>query len=73
MRSWVAGSLVFIALLYGAMASGVAEERRVALVIGNGAYSGTGTLANTINDAKAMAAVLEDLGFAVTLAKREAT
>ncbi|MBX3574791.1 MAG: caspase family protein [Mesorhizobium sp.] len=68
MRSWVAGSLVFIALLYGAMASGVAEERRVALVIGNGAYSGTGTLANTINDAKAMAAVLEDLGFAVTLA-----
>ena len=66
MRTWVAYSLVFIGLLFAGTA--FASERRVALVIGNGAYTGTGTLANTINDAKAMAAVLKGLGFAVTLA-----
>jgi len=41
-------------------------ERRVALVIGNSAYSVKGRpLKNPVNDARAMAQVLEDLGFEV--------
>jgi uncharacterized caspase-like protein len=66
MRSWFASVLLsFVFLMSAASAS---AERRVALVIGNGAYTGTGTLANTISDARAMAGVLEGLGFDVTLA-----
>ncbi len=41
-------------------------ERRVALVIGNGAYR-EGPLKNPANDARDMAAVLKSLGFEVTL------
>ncbi|MCC0042973.1 MAG: caspase family protein [Brucellaceae bacterium] len=51
-----------------AVGAGSADERRVALVIGNGAYTGTGQLKNTLNDAEAMAAALEALDFEVTLA-----
>ncbi len=43
-------------------------QKRVALVIGNGAYEGTGQLVNTINDASAIGEALEALGFDVTLA-----
>jgi uncharacterized caspase-like protein len=45
-----------------------AAERRVALVIGNGAYTGTGALKNTVNDANAVGAALEGLGFEVSVA-----
>lgn len=38
-------------------------ERRVALVIGNGAYQNANRLANPANDATDMAAVLRELGF----------
>lgn len=38
-------------------------ERRVALVIGNGAYDSVGRLKNTENDARAMAGQLRALGF----------
>ncbi len=41
-------------------------ERRTALVIGNAAYA-SGTLRNPINDARAMAKVLGELSFEVTL------
>jgi uncharacterized caspase-like protein len=41
-------------------------ERRVALVIGNGAYKGA-ALRNPVNDARAMARALAEAGFAVTL------
>jgi len=41
-------------------------ERRTALVIGNAAYA-TGFLRNPINDARAVAKVLEELSFEVTL------
>lgn len=44
--------------------SGFAAERRVALVIGNGAYAQS-PLPNTINDARAMTEVLGRLGFKV--------
>lgn len=42
------------------------SQKRVALVIGNAAYSGAGALNNTVNDAKAMATTLSKLGFEVT-------
>ena len=41
-------------------------ERRVALVIGNGAYK-TAPLGNPVRDARAMAKVLTETGFSVTL------
>ena len=41
-----------------------ASERRVALVIGNGAYA-LGALANPVNDARDMAAALRSVGFEV--------
>ncbi len=42
-----------------------AEERRVALVVGVSAYRNVPHLPNTANDARAMAAALQRLGFAV--------
>jgi len=44
-----------------------AAQERVALVVGNSAYEHAGTLANPANDARDMAAVLADLGFATML------
>jgi uncharacterized caspase-like protein len=41
-------------------------ERRVALVVGNGTYQHTSTLPNASIDAKAMAALLRNVGFDVT-------
>lgn len=43
----------------------VLAEKRVALVVGNGAYTGIAPLVKPINDAKRMAEVLKDLGFQV--------
>ncbi|MET4070759.1 hypothetical protein ABID58_005568 [Bradyrhizobium sp. S3.2.6] len=45
-----------------------AEGRRVALVIGNGAYSNVPALLNPPNDASDIAAALKRLGFTVSLA-----
>ena len=45
-----------------------ATEQRIALVIGNGAYS-AGPLKNPVNDATAMAYQLQKLGFTVILKK----
>ena len=42
-------------------------ERRIALVIGNGAYQHTSPLANPANDARLMADTLRGIGFEVTL------
>jgi formylglycine-generating enzyme required for sulfatase activity len=42
-------------------------QRRLALVIGNGAYQNANPLKNPPNDAKAIADVLRELGFEVTL------
>lgn len=54
---------LLLALLVPAQA---ANERRIALVIGNGAYKNA-PLRNPLNDARDMAAALRKLGFAVTL------
>ena len=58
--------LVFgvMALSYGVMAQAPGDVR-IALVIGNGAYSSVTALANPVNDAKAMAQTLKKLGFVV--------
>ncbi|HVH13612.1 MAG TPA: caspase domain-containing protein [Longimicrobium sp.] len=42
-------------------------ERRVALIIGNGAYQNVGPLRNPVNDARAMAQTLSRMGFEVLL------
>lgn len=42
-------------------------ERRVALVVGNGAYQNAGVLRNPVNDARAVAQSLQRLGFNVML------
>lgn len=44
---------------------GQANERRLALVIGNADYQFSGKLKNTVNDANLMAATLHELGFDV--------
>ncbi len=64
-----AGRLAGVALaLCIAAAPGAGQaEGRVALVIGNAAYSELQPLANPVNDANGIAAALERLGFEVTL------
>jgi TPR repeat protein len=65
---------VFVAaLIWAAAGLGVGDaladtESRVALVIGNGAYTHAHPLANPVNDANAMAATLRLLGFEVVSA-----
>jgi uncharacterized caspase-like protein len=44
-----------------------AQERRVALVIGNSAYSGEARLPNAVRDAELIAEGLKEIGFDVTL------
>src|SRR5262245_18024550 len=41
------------------------QEKRVALIIGNGAYVGANPLRNPPNDARAMSAALREIGFDV--------
>ncbi|MDG4601347.1 MAG: SUMF1/EgtB/PvdO family nonheme iron enzyme [Defluviicoccus sp.] len=58
-----AALFAFVLLLLAASAAG-AEETRIALVIGNGAYRDQ-PLSNPTNDARLIAATLKRLGFAV--------
>ncbi len=58
--------LVVLALLFSAVTSWAAEEpRRVAIILGNGNYANTSVLINPPNDARAISAALEALGFDV--------
>ena len=58
--------LVVLALLFSAVTSWAAEEpRRVAIILGNGNYANTSVLVNPPNDARAIRAALETLGFDV--------
>lgn len=52
-------------LLLFPVAAGAAPSKKVAMVVGNSAYATLGTLPNTLNDAKAVAASLERIGFTV--------
>jgi caspase domain-containing protein len=58
---------IFAALAGFAVAPASADGRRVALVIGNGAYKSVPALPNPPSDAGDIAAALRRLGFAVTL------
>lgn len=55
--------LVCLALVITAQMASATAERKVALVIGNGAYTHAGPLTNPVNDAKAMTNKLQALGF----------
>ena len=48
-----------------------AAQRRVAFVVGNAGYEHAGVLANTINDANAVAAMLKRAGFDVVDERRD--
>ncbi|WP_175478886.1 caspase family protein [Rubrimonas cliftonensis] len=61
----VLSTAAFLTLALAAAAAPGDAGRRVALVIGNGAYAYSPGLANPANDARAMAALLEGMGFEV--------
>ena len=65
LRSLVAACLGAALML--AAGSAATEEKRVALVVGNAAYKSAPALPNPVNDATAIAASLERLGFKVRL------
>ena len=52
-------------------ATAAAAERRVALVIGNSAYKNAPTLANTTNDANAIAKLLKSANFEVVISHND--
>ena len=66
-REFVSRLAAATALAGVAPAADAAEGRRVALVIGNGAYRNVPALLNPPNDASDIAAALKRLGFTVTL------
>jgi uncharacterized caspase-like protein len=65
--------LLLLALLLPCLmpAAATAQERRVALLIGNSAYTHATALPNAANDAQAMAGSLRALGFTVTVAQNQ--
>ncbi len=69
MRGLIAVFLIAFALAAGILAGGPAAGavgERVALVVGNGAYQAASPLANPANDAAAVGAALQRVGFHVT-------
>jgi uncharacterized caspase-like protein len=66
-RGFISGLAVAAALAGFTSASALADGRRVALVIGNGAYRSVPALPNPPNDAGDVVAALKRLGFEVTL------
>jgi len=61
---WVAAFLVIMVWLFSNL-SFSAPEQRLALLIGNSDYAYGGSLANPVNDVRAMKTALEGLGFTV--------
>ena len=64
---WVAGLLSFFLVIAFLNPARAAVERKVALVIGNAAYTTVSPLPNPINDASAVAEELKAIGFDVML------
>ena len=60
-------ALFALSLVISIVAPTIASERRVALVIGNGAYRHAPTLTNPVNDARAVAEALGKAGFEVNV------
>jgi len=67
-REFVSGLTAAAAFAGAAPTAAAAEGRRVALVIGNGAYGNVPALLNPPNDASDIAAALKRLGFTFSLA-----
>jgi len=67
----LAAALIFASAASAATTTG--SQRRVALVIGNSAYQYAPHLPNPTNDAEAMAASLQKLGFEVTKGQSTST
>ena len=65
MRVLASTALFLLLLATLASAAPATDDRRVALVIGNGGYLHTTVLPNAPNDGRAMARTLRDLGFEV--------
>ncbi len=69
MRRYIVATILLLALAGTTQAAtpsdAPASERRTALVIGNSDYSLISPLRNPVNDARAMARVLRELGFEV--------
>jgi uncharacterized caspase-like protein len=55
-----------LALIFAILSPAAAQEKRVALIIGNGAYKNTAPLATPVNDAADLSAALRGFGFNVT-------
>ncbi|MFN7308152.1 MAG: caspase domain-containing protein, partial [Alphaproteobacteria bacterium] len=62
---------IALLLLLLSLTSAMAQERRIALVIGNTGYQHMRALPNAVNDAEALAGTLRGLGFAVTLERNQ--
>ena len=64
-KIWVAAAVLCGGLWLGLVvrAEAQAEERHVALVIGNSAYTATSPLRNPVNDAREMEKLFKELGF----------
>jgi len=74
MRTLVATLFLFGLVPFSAFAQrdlevASANQKRIALVIGNGAYQHSSPLVNTINDANAITSALQSLNFKVILVK----
>jgi uncharacterized caspase-like protein len=54
------------ALILSVLSPAAAQEKRVALIIGNSAYANTASLATPVNDATDLSAALRKFGFTVT-------
>lgn len=65
MRHLASTALFILLFIIMASAESTADQRRVALVIGNGNYAHTSVLPNAPNDGRAMAAKLRALDFEV--------
>jgi hypothetical protein len=64
------GAIVFLGLML-LLCSAARAEKRVVLIIGNGAYARVGKLTNPMRDGDAMAALFRNAGFDVVEAKRD--
>ena len=64
-------SIAIAAVVSACLVTTASAERRVALVIGNSAYTATSPLPNPKLDAKSMATALEEVGFETTYAARK--
>ena len=69
--SWPRLASVCLAVLVASIANPAAAEKRVALVIGNGAYTKVPQLPNPPHDAAAMADMLRKAGFQVVTSKTD--